>query len=323
MGERGDGQCQQVAERTVLITGGTSGLGRRAAERLATDPAWHVVITGRDRTRGEAVAAQIGAEAEVLDLGSLDAVRRFADAFAQAPRPALGAVVCNAGVQHVRGGAPVLSADGHEATFAVNHLGHFLLVALLLDQLRAPARVVVVSSNTHDSTRRTGMPAPRYRTAAELASPGMAWAAGDSPATSGRRRYSTSKLCNVLFAYEAQRRLGGRGVTFNAFDPGMMPGTGLARDYPAYQRLAWRFVMPVLTLAVPQVNTPRQSGDALARLVSDPALDGMGGRYWIGGREGRSSAESHDRAKASDLWETSLTLTGVEAPARRPASQPW
>lgn len=307
-----------VAKRTVLITGGTSGLGLRAAAELASDPNWHVVITGRDLLRSQSAAAEIGAEPEVLDLGSLDDVRRFSERFSAGRRPPLGALVCNAGLQHISGLA--LSKDGYESTFAVNHLGHFLLVALLLDQLTPPARVVIVASNTHNPELRTGMPVPRYATAAELARPDAKEDSDDSPVTVGRRRYTTSKLCNVLFTYELDRRFVSRGITFNAFDPGLMPGTGLARDYPAYQRIAWRFVMPVLTPLMANVNTPRTSGTALARLIADPALEGHSGRYWSGTNEIRSSVESYDPAKAADLWKTSLELVGLESMTLRAPS---
>jgi light-dependent protochlorophyllide reductase len=308
-------------ERTVLITGGSSGLGLRAAGKLAGEDSWHVVITGRDQERTQAAAAGIEAEAQILDLGSLDDVRRFADRFRGGERPPLGALICNAGIQHVSNPEPVLSKDGNEATFAVNHLGHFLLVALLLDQLTPPARVVIVSSGTHDPAQRTGMPIPRYTSAAELARADAKWAAEDSPAVAGRRRYTTSKLCNVLFTHELERRLGGRGITFNAFDPGLMPGTGLARDYPAYQRLAWRFLLPALTLVMANVNTPRQSGRALGRLITDASLDESSGRYWSGAREIRSSEDSYDAGKAADLWQTSLQLVGLEAIRRRAPSE--
>lgn len=303
------------AASTVLITGGSSGLGQRTAAELAADPDWHVVITGRDAQRTHAAATAIGAEAQLLDLGALDDVRSFAEGFRAGERPPLRALICNAGVQNVSGREPVLSVDGYEETFAVNHLGHFLLVALLLDQLMPAARVVVVSSGTHDPAQRTGVPSPRYTTAAELARADSGWAAGDSPATAGRRRYSTSKLCNLLFTYEADRRWGGRGITFNAFDPGLMPGTGLARDYPGYQQLLWRFLMPALTLGSARINTPRQSGRALARLVTDPALEAISGRYWLGTKQASSSEDSHDQDKAADLWQTSLELAGLDARA--------
>ena len=304
------------AARTVLVTGGTSGLGLGVGRELARDPSWHVVITGRDAGRARAAAGPIGAEAAVLDLGSLAAVRAFAAGWATGARPPLHAIIANAGLQHLRGDA--VSSDGYEDTFAVNHLGHFLLVTLLVEQLAAPARVVIVASDTHDPQQSSGMPEPRYTTAAELARPDAAWAQGDSPVIAGRRRYMTSKLCNVLLTYELDRRLGGgdagAGITFNAFDPGLMPGTGLARDYPAYQRLAWRYLLPVLTLVHRNVNTPRRSAQNLARLITDPALDDVSGRYFSGAGEAASSRESHDREKAADLWRTSAELTGRPGP---------
>jgi light-dependent protochlorophyllide reductase len=311
-----------MRERTVLITGGTSGLGLRAAAELAREGSWHVVLTGRDLERASRSAAPIGAQAQRLELGSLADVRSFAADFLDAGLPPLHGLVCNAGLQLV--GAPAASRDGYEATFAVNHLGHFLLVNLLLGALAAPARVVIVSSNTHDPAKRTGMPEPRYTSAAELADPSSEWAGADSPALAGRRRYTTSKLCNVLFTYELDRRFGGRGIAFNAFDPGMMPGTGLARDHPAYQRLAWRFLMPAMTAFRENVNSPRRSARALARLIGDPALQEVSGRYFSGQRRIDSSADSHDRAKAAELWGTSLALTGLGGggAAGAPAAQP-
>src|SRR5262249_3303476 len=155
-------------------------------------------------------------------------VRAFTDDVRDASLPPLHAVVCNAGLQVVSG--IERTADGVETTFGVNHLGHFALVQGLLDVLARPARIVVVSSGTHDPTKPRGMPPPRYPSAAALAHP------AESADVDGRRRYTTSKLCNVLYAYELDRRLGD-DVTVNAFDPGLMPGSGLARDYSALGRL--------------------------------------------------------------------------------------
>jgi NAD(P)-dependent dehydrogenase (short-subunit alcohol dehydrogenase family) len=140
----------------------------------------------------------------------------------------------------------------------------------------------------------------------------------ESPATAGRRRYSTSKLCNVMCAYELDRRLraaGRNGIGVNAFDPGLMPGTGLGRDYTRLQQLAWRFVLPALRF-LPRVNSPAASGRALARLVVAPELDGVSGRYFAGKRETRSSAESYDEAKAARLWAESAELVEEAVHAR-------
>jgi NAD(P)-dependent dehydrogenase (short-subunit alcohol dehydrogenase family) len=176
-------------------------------------------------------------------------------------------------------------------------------VQALLDDLARPARIVVVSSGTHDPAKVTGMPSPNYTTAEQLAHP------GESEAPDGRRRYTTSKLCNVLFAYELDRRLGSGadGVTVNTFDPGLMPGTGLARDYSSAGRWMWRYLFPVLRV-LPNVNSTRNSGARLARLVRDPALDTVTGAYFEGKRAIPSSQDSYDREKALDLWATSEQL---------------
>jgi light-dependent protochlorophyllide reductase len=296
--------------KTVIITGANAGLGLRCAQALLeTDPSWHVVAAVRDQARGTAAMQRLGdpSRATVMhvDLASLVSVRAFTRDVREAELPPLHAIVCNAGVQVVS--RTQQTADGYEMTFGVNHLGHFALVEGLRDQLVAPARIVVVSSGTHNPTRHTGMPHPRYTSAAELAR--IPNDGADSAA--GRCRYTTSKLCNVLFAYELDRRLdaGAQGIAVNAFDPGMMPGSGLARDYPPLQRLAWRFVLPALRV-LPGVRSTRTSGRHLAALVADRRFDGISGRYFDGPKPVRSSEDSYDVGKAADLWHTSQRLIG-------------
>ena len=138
--------------------------------------------------------------------------------------------------------------------------------------------------------------------------------ASESAGVAGKRAYSTSKLCNLLCTYELSRRLAGStALTVNAFDPGLMPGSGLARDYSAIERFAWRFILPVLRVFVRNVNSISRSGELLARLVLDPELASTTGKYFEGARQIPSSQESYDLAKAADLWETSATLAGVPA----------
>ncbi|TDC50723.1 SDR family NAD(P)-dependent oxidoreductase [Jiangella ureilytica] len=299
--------------RTVLITGGTGSLGTatvRALGRRASG--WHAVVTGRDRARTAARAAALADRSGlpvtplVLNLESLDAVRAFAREWPGRELPPLHAVVCNAGTMVVTGTRR--TADGHEVTFAVNHLAHFLLVELLRPHLVAPARIVMVASDTHDPARRHGFPPPRLASVSALAAaPGDG--DGTDPREEGRRRYTTSKLCAVLLAYELDRRLDDPGTTVNAFDPGLMPGTGLARDYHPVFRFAWRYLMPAATVLPRNVHTTRTSGAALARLIDDPALDGVSGRYFRGRHEARSSEQSYDRVAAAELWHGSVALT--------------
>lgn len=298
--------------RTVLITGGTGSLGFRTAQAILAHGGWDVVITGRTADRATEAAGRLGDHAvgHALDLGSLADVRRVAREL-----PPLDAVICNAGVHTTHG--TTLTHDGIEQTFGVNHLAHFLLVQEVLPAMVTPGRVVFVSSGTHDPARHTDFPAPHYTSAQDLAHP--ADDPAESPFLAGRRRYTTSKLCAVLATYEFARRVSPDVAIFTAFDPGQMPGTGIARDYGGIRGFAWRHVLPLFTV-VPgnDLHTPRQSAAALARLVLDPALAGTTGTYVDGRRERRSSADSYDTAKALDLWDTSVALTS-EATARCPA----
>ncbi len=307
---------------TAIVTGANIGLGFECARALAETRDWHVVIAGRSvekcREAVKRLIAQTGCkeiEAMTLDLASLASVRTFARDYAAKQRPPLRALVCNAGTQIVTG--RTFTKDGFEMTFGVNHLGHFLLVNLMLAQMVPPARIVVVSSGTHDPAQRTGMPPPMYKSARFIARPDDdPNAHNDAEGTAGRRAYTTSKLCNVLFTYELERRLRAEkaagtndgSITVNAFDPGLMPGTGLARDYGRLIRFAWRFILPALRPFVPNVNSTAQSGRALANLVTEPGFEHVSGKYFEGVREVPSSKDSYDPAIASELWESSASM---------------
>ncbi len=216
-----------------------------------------------------------------LDLASLASVRAFAREVAARNLPPLHAVVCNAGLQVVSG--TTYTQDGFETTFGVNCLGHFLLVNLLLRQLVTPARIVFVSSDAHDPessktfmSRMIGTMPPRYRDARALAWPEQypdAEERNESPKVVGMRRYSTSKLCDIFYAYELSRRLQSQGystpehpITVNAFNPGPTPGTRLSRDAGSFGDFAWNVLMPRLRFAMheplprsPTISTKRRS----------------------------------------------------------------
>jgi NAD(P)-dependent dehydrogenase (short-subunit alcohol dehydrogenase family) len=174
-----------------------------------------------------------------------------------------------------------------------------------------------VSSGTHDPAQKTGVPAPAWNDPAALARGRLgSRAEQDSPRKLGQRSYATSKLANVLFTYELARRLPA-GVTANAFDPGLMPGTELVREQAAPLRFLWHRVLPrvlpVLRRLLANTHTPAESGAALARLVLDPRLEGSSGKYFEGLREIPSSTESYDAARARELWQASVELTGFGA----------
>jgi NAD(P)-dependent dehydrogenase (short-subunit alcohol dehydrogenase family) len=305
-------------------------LGYACARTLLTaSPPWHVIIACRDPGRAgtavemlrEAAAAGAKIEAMALDLASLAAVRAFCAELGRKLQagelPPLHGLICNAGMQ----GAKVFTVDGFEATFAVNHLGHYLLVNLLLPALTKPARIAVVASGVHDPVQlegvpMAGVPAPAWNETVALAKGELGPAAAKDAANADRgRRYSTSKLANVYFTYALAPRLP-EGTTVNAFDPGLMPGTGLAREYSAPMRWLWSFVMPKLLplmrlLITQNIHTAEASGAALARLITDPALASTNGKYFEGLQEIRSSVESYDGHRAAALWQESAILTGI------------
>lgn len=294
---------------TVIVTGGNAGLGLACARELATRSDSHVILACRDPDRAAAAVDALRRasgdrfEALPLDLASLGSVRRFAELARAGNRPPLRALVCNAGIQKLCAGE--LTGDGFDVTFQVNHLGHFLLANLLAPAMREGGRVVFVTSTTHDASLTTGMPAPEIDDFARLArGAGLA----DRPGTAGRRAYTSSKFCNILCAYELARR--SPWLRVNAFDPGLLPGTSLARDYGPLMRWAWRWVAPLLTFH-PLVSSTRRSGRELARLADDPALDGVTGRHFRIGRERPSAPQTYELERAAALWRASAAWCGL------------
>lgn len=299
--------------KTFIVTGGNSGLGFECASALASDSNVLLVMACRDVQKGEQAAQRIrdaGGNVKVLllDLAKQASIRAFVEEFRKRRFAPLAGVVCNAGGQNVA--APTKTAEGYEATFGVNHLGHYLLSRLLLPELSSGGRITFVSSGTHNPKEKTGMPEPRYSTAEALAydfEPGM---------QAGMRRYTTSKLCNIYTTYEYARRFAAsldpriQSLRVNAFDPGLMPATDLARTYSAPLRFISRYILPALSLFVGNVHTPATSGRRLALLASGdegPAT----GKYYSDGQEVRSSDASYDLDKALDLWISSAKMTGL------------
>jgi NAD(P)-dependent dehydrogenase (short-subunit alcohol dehydrogenase family) len=300
-------------ERTFIVTGGNTGLGFECASALAQDTSSLVIIACRDTTKGEQAAQKVreaGGNARVLplDLARQSSIRAIVGAFREAQLPPLAGIVCNAGMQN--GAAPAKTEEGYETTFAVNHLGHYLLSRLLLPDLASGAQIAFVSSGTHDPKQKTGMPAPRYDTAVSVAHD------FEPSGNAGRRRYTTSKLCNVYCTYEYARRFAAssaprlQSIRVNAFDPGLMPATDLTRSYSAPLRFVARHILPLLSLFIRNIHSPATSGRRLALLVSG-GEGSTTGKYFSDGREIPSSAESYDARKALDLWNTSAEMTGL------------
>ena len=326
-------------KQLVLVTGGTSGVGLECCKALSAQ-GYEVIATGRDEERGRALAATItGMQFKKLELGSLKDVRRFVDELRQELKERhhqasnggdvfeFSTVVANAGLQMTNGLSR--SEDGFEKTFAANHLGHFLLVQLLLSAkldedsqqplLQRPARIVLVSSGTHDPAQKTPIEPPRYVNAEKL-SRGEYDGLDPNSMLAGRCCYSTSKLCNILFAFELHRRSQQEQlqIVVNAFDPGLTPGTSLARESGVVADFLFRHapVSLIRTLIYEHTHSAQDSGTSLARLATSPDFAQVSGKYFehrnLTPFVRESSRDSLDEAKAKDLWDTSLRLANVQ-----------
>lgn len=319
-------------KKSVLITGGNSGIGYECALELARQ-GYHVFIASRNqgvsKKAVETIIQQTGNKAISaleLDLGSFKSVRNFVKEIIK-KNIVFNVLVCNAGLQQNK--TLKLSSDGYEITFAANHLGHFLLTNLLITHLvnNGPARIVIVASGVHDPKRKTGMPIPSFADLDSLASSG----GSDKNKYNGQLAYVNSKLCNLLFMYELVRKIeksnlltNKNSLTINGYDPGLVPGSGLARDYPIALRLIWDWVLPgvatILSPIFPTINPAWKSGKALANLVTDTKLENISGKYfpsYTRWQEAASSDASYELELAANLWQKSINwtkLTKKESP---------
>lgn len=306
---------------TVLITGGHSGIGLAAAERLAADGT-DLVLAGRSAERMQPVkddlvsAHGVSVRLLLLDTSSMASVRRAAAEVAALRRveelEPLDALLCNAGGRF--DGEITYSPEGYETTFATNYLGHFLLVDLLLPWMAETGRVVVTASGTHDPDSTDG------RMVGAAVDPDALALAGDvkegRAGLSAGKRYATSKLCMVMFAYELDRRLraAGSSIVSIAYDPGSVPETGFLRDMPrAIRWVATTSVFSWLSKRLGGVVSDVDfSGASLAELSRSPEYEDRSGEYFQanGGTLSsvRSAHLSYDRRRAAKLWKDSMRL---------------
>ncbi|MFD2654876.1 SDR family NAD(P)-dependent oxidoreductase [Gracilibacillus thailandensis] len=309
-------------KKTVIITGGNTGLGYECAKVIAkANNDWHIILASRNKERVNTAAQELiqttgnqHISGMVVDLASFSSIHHFVHQFNEADLPPLHSIICNAGVQFVQG--TQATVDGIEATFGVNHLGHFLLVRLLLNQIQDRGSIVVVSSDTHDPLMKTGMPAPIYLHPSIMANPQKSdeSLANLSSLNRGQTRYTTSKLCNLYFSYELARRIekANRLITVKAFNPGMMPGRGssLSRDYNPILKFMWNNVLPLMRFFRSSIRTTQQSGTDLANLILNQRFSSSG-QYFDGPKKIASSKESYDIDRAKELWSWSSDILGL------------
>lgn len=264
---------------TILVTGATDGLGRAVAERLAASGAT-LLLHGRDAGRLDAVAEALGVDGVrtlVADFASLADVRALAASVLDST-DRLDALVNNAGVGSglPAGRERAVSRDGHELRFAVNHLAPFLLTQSLLPLLRAsaPARIVHVASlGQHPLDFGDLMLERDY---------------------SGQRAYRQSKLAQIISGFELADRLPAAEVSVNSLHPATFMPT--------------KIVLEEHGSSVDELET---GVAATVRLIADPALAGVTGRFFDRQRDARSNAQAYDPSVRTELWQRSLDLTGA------------
>jgi NAD(P)-dependent dehydrogenase (short-subunit alcohol dehydrogenase family) len=279
--------------KTVLITGGTSGIGKAMAVAMTAMGA-NVVVVGRNPARGKAAVEEIKArshsesvELMLADLSVQSEVRRLAEEFLER-YDRLDVLANNAGlVQSKRTETP----DGIETTLAINHLAPFLLTNLLIERLEqsAPSRVITVSSEA------------------------QRWGNVDFEDMQSRRKYrgfpvyGMTKLANIMFTYELAERLSGTGVTANCLHPGSV-GTNFGQNNRGPMALFFRTFKPFM-------RSPEQGADTLIWLASSPEVEGLSGMYFSDRKVIEAKKVTCDPAARRRLWEISEDLTGLKVTA--------
>jgi protochlorophyllide reductase len=317
----------QDRKRTAIVTGASSGVGLHTAKALI-NRGWFVVMACRNVGKAGEAAQSVGLPQGSysimhIDLGSLDSVRKFAREFQASGRP-LDALVCNAAIYMPLLKEPLRSPEGYELTMTTNHLGHFLLCNLLLDDLKKnpepDKRVVILGTVTHNPDEPGGKVYPRPNVGDF-----EGFEAGfKDPVTmvDGKKfepvkAYKDSKVCNVLTMLELHKRYhDSTGIIFSSLYPGCVADTPLFRNhYPLFQKLFPLFQKYITGGYVSQ----ELAGERVAAVVADPEFK-QSGAYWSWGNRQkkdrkafvqRVSKQARDDEKAERMWETTAKLVGI------------
>lgn len=274
---------QDLSNKTIIITGGSLGIGAAAARALRARGA-NLAITGRSAETSR-LAAEIGAKAYLTDYKKLDDVRKLAtDLLAEYPQ--IDVLVNNVGAIM---GDRHLTSDGHEATLQVNHLGGFLLTALLQERLNESRAIVINTSSIGNNLGKVVID--------DLE---------NAQSYDALKAYGTAKLMNILHAAELQRRYGAQ-IKAASFHPGPV-ATGFAREGKALVKLLYETPLRHLFLV-----SPEKGADTLIWLAtSQPGKDWQPGGYFAKRKPGRKNPQANDAELARRLWEESEKLVGLK-----------
>ncbi|MFO7628279.1 MAG: protochlorophyllide reductase [Prochlorococcaceae cyanobacterium] len=314
---------------TVLVTGASSGVGLYASKALLKR-GWHVVMACRDSEKARRAAADLGLEPSQLthlqvDLADLESVRRLVEAFHASGRP-LDALICNAAVYKPRLKQPERSPQGYEISMATNHLGHFLLIQLLLPDLQRSShpsrRLVILGTVTANSKELGGrIPIPAPADLGDLSGFAAGFKAPVSMANGKAfkpgKAYKDSKLCNMITTQELHRRLHATcGIVFSSLYPGCVADSPLFRHTPpAFQTIFPWFQRKITGGYVSQ----ELAGERVADVTCDPEF-AVSGVHWSWGNRQRKDGrqfrqELSDQASnpqtAERMWDLSMQLVGL------------
>src|ERR687896_1437129 len=283
-----------IEGKTCLITGSTSGIGKEIAIGLAKMKA-NVVLVGRNKAKCQATLEEISRNVSInsnkdrvsyllADLSSQASIQQLANEFLDRYE-SLDILINNAGVFLSR---RLITVDGIEYTFAVNHLAPFLLTNLLLERIKAssPSRIITTSSVAHRG--------------AHINFDNLQFEKGRY---NGVEAYRQSKLANILFTTELARRSTGSGVTSNCFHPGGVR-TNLVQSSPWYYRLIWTIIGPFLV-------SPNKGADTAIYLASSSMVENVSGEYFVNRKSVDPSGLADDPQLAAKLWMKSEELTGI------------
>ncbi|XP_023512310.1 protochlorophyllide reductase-like [Cucurbita pepo subsp. pepo] len=310
----------------VIITGASSGLGLATAKALAETGKWHVIMACRNFLKAQMAAKSAGIAKENytvmhLDLASLDSVRQFVDSFRRSGMP-LDVLVCNAAVYLPTAKEPSFTAEGFELSVGTNHLGHFLLTRLLLDDIKqsdyTSKRVIIVGSITGNTNTLAGNVPPKanlgdLRGLASGLNGLNSSTMIDGGEFDGAKAYKDSKVCNMLTMQELHRRYHEEtGITFASLYPGCIATTGLFREHIPLFRILFPPFQKYITKGY---VSEEEAGKRLAQVVCDSSLE-QSGVYWSWNKNSASfqnqlSQEASDEEKARKLWEISEKLVGL------------
>jgi NAD(P)-dependent dehydrogenase (short-subunit alcohol dehydrogenase family) len=281
--------------KTVVITGGNAGIGKATAIALAQKGA-EIVFTSRSENNAKEALSEIKKASNsekvgyvLVDLSSQKSVRKAAEEL-KAKCPKIDVLINNAGcyVSDLQ-----LNADGIEMQFGTNHIGHFLLTNLILDNIKAAekARIINLSSIAHKSTRALNLDDINY----------------ENEDYGGWKSYSRSKFCNILFTKELAQRLEKDGITVNAVHPGGVRTEIAEKNANWFTKLGWIVMKPLMI-------TVEKGAATSIHLASSAEVDVITGHYWTRSKQYWSNRPSQDEATWKALWKKSEELVGQEFP---------